>query len=313
MQRNLAILLILMSAMTVSAWAATPILPAPTRVSEHLYAWIGPHGPASAENRGFRMNLAFVVGKNAVAVIETGYNEAMATEMLAHIARITSAPVKYAINSNSQPDRFLGNESFRRRGAAIVTTPAEAARMAEMGGMFAQGTESALKLPAGSLHAPGAPDRLIDAETVLDLGGVSLRLIPVAVAHTPGPLVVEVIEDHVVYGGDVLYSGRLLAVVDGGNVASWIQVFDGMSRFGAVTFVPGHGNPAKLDAFRFPTREYLVALRDHMKKMIDSGVDMQDAIDQLDQSRFAKLDNFEELARRNASFAYREAEAASFK
>ena len=314
MKQNLLVVFIAMFAIATATLAATPILPAPTRVSEHVYAWIGPHGGPSPENRGFRMNLAFVVGKDAVAVIETGYNEAMATEMLAHIARITPAPVKYAINSNSQADRFLGNEYFRRQGAIVLATSAEAARMAEMGGMFAQNIENLLKLPAGSLRAPGAPDRLIDTETVLDLGGVTLRLHPLAgAAHTPGPLAVQVVEDNVVYAGDVLYSGRLPAVIDGGNVTSWIKVFDSLSRFGAVTFVPGHGKPAKLDAFRFSTREYLITLRDHMKKMIATGVDMQDAIEKLDQSRFAKLANYEDLARRNASFAYREAEAESFK
>lgn len=295
------------------ASAAAPILPPPTRVSEHVYAWIGPHGGPSPENRGFRMNLAFVVGKDAVAVIETGYGKAMADEMLAHIARITSVPVKYAINSNSQPDRFLGNAHFRERGAAILASPTEAARMAEMSGMFAQATENALKLPAGSLRVPGAPDRLVDKEAALDLGGVTLKLHPVAAAHTPGPLVLHVVEDRVVYAGDVLYSGRLPAVIDGGNVASWIQVFDGLGRFGDATFVPGHGQPAKLDAFRFSTRDYLVMLRDHMKKMIADGADMLDAIDRLDQSRFAKLENYEDLARRNAGVAYREAEADSFK
>ena len=54
-----------------TASAAGPILPAPTRVSEHLYAWIGPHGGPSPENKGFRMNMGFVVGKDAVAVSAT--------------------------------------------------------------------------------------------------------------------------------------------------------------------------------------------------------------------------------------------------
>lgn len=293
--------------------ASPPILPAPTRVSEHVYAWIGPHGPPSPENRGFRMNLAFVVGTQAVAVIETGYNEAMVSEMVAHITRITPVPIKYAINSNSQPDRFLGNGAFRARGVSVLATSVEAARMVAMGSMFAQGAESALKLSAGSVKVPEIPDRLIDKETVLDLGGVTLRLYPLAAAHTPGPLIVEIVEDKVVYAGDVLYSGRLPAVVDGGNVGSWIAVFDSLARFGDVTFIPGHGVPAKLEAFQFSTREYLFTLHEHMKKMVDAGVDMQDAIERLDQSRFAKLENYEDLARRNGNTAYREAEAESFK
>lgn len=308
-----AALLAAFAAIAPAAADTAPILPAPTRVSEHVYAWLGPHGGPNPGNRGFRMNLAFVVGNDAVALIETGYGEAMVEEMLQHVARITPKPVKYAINSNSQPDRFLGNEALRRRGVVTLATAAEAKRMADMGAMFAAATESALQLAPGSLRAPGAPDRLVSQDTELDLGKVTLRLHPVAAAHTPGPLVVHVVEDNVVYAGDVLYGGRLPGIIDGGNVKSWMAVFDGLRRFGDATFVPGHGRPAKLAAFEFPTREYLATLHAHMKKMAEAGVDMSEAIARLDQSRFSKLANYEDLAKRNANVAYREAEADSFK
>jgi len=296
-----------------AASAAGPILPAPTRVSEHLYAWIGPYGGPNQENQGFRMNLGFVVGKDAVAVIETGYYEPMVREMLAHIAKITKAPVKYVIKSNSQPDRFLGNEYFRRQGATIITTAAEAKRMAERAVMLAQVNESLLGVKPGSIEIPGPPDRILEGNTELDLGGVKIKLMQFGASHTPGPFVVHVPKDNVVYGGDILYSGRLPAVIDGGNVKSWIKTYDALKQFGNATFVPGHGEPAKLSAFEFSTRQYLVMLHDHMVKAVEQGKDQLDAMSSLDQSRFSKLENYEELYKRNASFAYLEAEAAAFK
>lgn len=90
------------------AHAAAP-LPKPEPVSEHAWAWIGPYGPPTAENQGFRMNLGFVVGTDAVAVIDSGYGDAMARAMLARIATVTDRPVRYVINTNSQPHRILGN------------------------------------------------------------------------------------------------------------------------------------------------------------------------------------------------------------
>lgn len=289
------------------------ILPPPTRVTPHLYAWIGPHGGPSPENKGFRMNMGFVVGKDAVAVIETGYHEAMAREMLAHIAKITKAPVKYVINTNSQPDRFLGNETFRRQGATIITSAAEAKRMAAMGGMFAQMNAAPLGLKPGSLEAPSPPDRILDGDSEIDLGDLKIKLHQFGAAHTPGPLVVHIPKDKAVYAGDILYSGRLPAVIDAGNVKSWIAVFDKLRGFGDVIFVPGHGKPAPLSAFEFSTYSYLTLLHNHMKKALDQGLDQQVAMKTLDQSAFAKLANFPELAGRNASITYLEAEAESFK
>jgi hypothetical protein len=49
-----------------------------------------------------------------------------------------------------------------------------------------------------------------------------------------------------------------------------------------------------------------------MNKMVEEGVDVQDAINRLDQSRFAKLANYDLLAGRNASWTYLEREAAAF-
>jgi hypothetical protein len=96
------------------------------------------------------------------------------------------------------------------------------------------------------------------------------------------------------------------------HVYAWIEVFNKLKQFGKVTFIPGHGEPDKLDAFDFPTRQYLSLLYEHMTKMVDEGVEAQDAIEQLDQSRFSGLANFEQLAGRNASWAYLEREAAAF-
>lgn len=293
--------------------AEAKILPPPTRVSPHVYVWLGPHQGATPKNQGFRMNMGFVVGRDAVAVIEAGYHEPMAREMLAHIASITKAPVKYVINTNSQPDRFLGNESFRRRGAIIIASAAEAKRMAEMGGQFAQANEAALGLAPGSIDIPNPPDRILQGDSELDLGGLKIQLRQFGAAHTPSPLVVYVPQDKVVYGGDILYNGRLPAVVDGGNVKSWITVFDKMHDFGDVTFVPGHGKPGRLATFEFSTRAYLSLLRKHMRRAMEQGMDQQDAIKTLDQSAFAQLENYSELAKRNASFAYLEAEVESFK
>ena len=302
-----------LAALACATAVADPILPAPQRVTEHLYAWIGPHGGPSPENRGFRMNMGFVVGKDAVAVIETGYHAPMAREMLQHIKRITPLPVKYVINTNSQPDRFLGNEHFRSHSTTVIASAAEATRMAALGGMFAQASERALGLKPGGIVIPNPPDRIVDGDAVLDLGGLEIHLRQFGAAHTPGPLVVHIPQDNAVYAGDILYSGRLPAVIDGGNVKSWIAVFDKLREFKDAIFVPGHGKPARLATFEFSTREYLALLHDHMTKAVEKGQDQIDAIASLDQSRFAKLENYADLAGRNASIAYLEAEADAFK
>jgi len=292
------------------------ILPAPKKISEHVYAWIGPLPGPGKENHGYRMNLVFVVGDKAVAVLDTGYTEAMANEMLAYIKKISDKPVKYAVNTNSQPHRFMGNPAFRHAGVEIIAHKDTAVRMNANGGNYAAGIERILELKENSVAIPQTPDRIInvkdDKKTQLDLGGVTVVLKNFGPAHTPAQLVAHIPEDNIVYTGDILYGERLLAVQSVSNMQSWLAAFEKLKVFGEVTFIPGHGQPGPLTNFDFATRQYLDLLFTYMNKMVDEGMDVQDAIDKLDQSKFSKLANFEELAGRNASWAYLEREAAAF-
>ena len=293
------------------AHAAAP-LPKPEPVSEHAWTWIGPYGPPTAENQGFRMNLGFVVGTDAVAVIDSGYGDAMARAMLARITTVTDRPVRYVINTNSQPHRILGNAVFHAAGARIIAAAEAAPRITQSGAAMASSAESVLGQPPGSIQPPGASDRLIENPEKLDLGGVTLRILPVGTAHTPGSLVVEVVEDRLVFASDVLYGGRLLAVLSESRTDGWIAAFDRLRAFGDARFVPGHGPPGPLGDFEQATDRYLTTLKAHMDAAIESGTELQEAIDSLDQSPWHRLADFDALAGRNAHQTYLEREAAAF-
>lgn len=288
------------------------ILTQPTRVSEHVSAWIGPYGPPTKENRGFRMNLGVVIGNDAVAVIDSGYSDAMAREMISRIEAMTDAPIRYVINTNSQPHRILGNAVFRQQGAEILSSTEAIPRITGQGAAMAERAESILDLPHGSIQPPGASDKRISEETLLDLGGTSLRVIPVGTAHTPGSLVIEVVEDKVVFTGDVLYGGRLLTILPISRVDTWISAYERLREFEAAIFVPGHGEPGTLDRFEHEVHGYLTTLMSHMDSAVDEGVGLQDAIGSLDQSAWQSLADFEMLEGRNAHQTYLEREAAAF-
>jgi glyoxylase-like metal-dependent hydrolase (beta-lactamase superfamily II) len=207
---------------------------------------------------------------------------------------------------------MMGNPIFRQAGATIIAQTKSAERMAAQSGNYAGAIERILELPKDSVKLPKKPDKLIDKEAQLDLGGVNIKLHSYGASHTPSSLAVEIPADKIVYAGDILYAQRLLAVLPDSNTKSWLSVFDQLKQYGDATFIPGHGQPGPLKDFDFPTRSYLNLLLTHMDKMVDQGVDVQDAIDKLDQSRYSKLTNFELLAGRNASWAYLEREQAAF-
>ena len=290
-------------------------LPRPQQISPHVWVWIGPlEGPNEA-NRGYRMNLGFVRGDDAVAVIDSGYTPEMAQAMLRRIREITPLPVRYVINTNSQPHRYMGNDVFRAQGAEIIAAREAAARMEASGADFAAAITRTLALKPGTVSPPAAPGSLLDAQQsrLLELGGkVKVRVSHWGRAHTRGSLIAEVMPDATVFAGDILYSGRLLSVLPDSHVGQWITAYDALRRLPAKRFVPGHGDVAPLKAFEQPTYRYLTALKAHMDGAVKKGLDPSEASRQFNAAAWKHLVNFDELAGRNASLAYLEAEAENF-
>jgi len=291
---------------------AKNILPAPEKVAPHSYAWIGPLPGPSAENQGYRMNLGFVVGTKGIVVIDTGYTEAMATEMLAHIRNISKAPIIAAVNTNSQPHRFFGNSVFKKAGAKIISTEKEKQRMQNSAAQYRSTIERILKLKEGSIPQPAFPDTVIAKPMNINLGDISIRIESHGASHTPDSLVVYIAKDKLVYSGDILYGERMPTVLPDSHVKQWIATFKKLRSYGKVTFVPGHGQPGPLKDFEFSTLNYMQLLHNHMTKSLDEDLEAQDAINTLNQSAYSKLVLFDQVAGRNASRAYLEAEKAAF-
>ena len=304
----------LLAALTLLPFAALRAqpLPPPAKLSPSSWAWIGPYGPPTKENGGFRMNMGFVVGGEAVAVIDSGYTDDMAAQMLQAIRSITQKPVRYVVNTTSQPHRFMGNATFEEVGAVTIAAVEAAERMQRDGAAFGQAVEHTLERPPGSVRLPGKPRRLVSegGKEIVDLGGgVSLEIVHLGAAHTRGSLILSVRPDQVTFAGDILYGGRLPAILPEGNIGGWLSAYHRLASIDARRFVPGHGTPAPLREFAHPTLDYLRALKAHMDKQAKAGANIGPAVDTFDASPWRSLENFAELTRRNAYNAFLESES----
>lgn len=300
----------ILSLLTLSVQA----LPQPQQVSTHAWAWIGPYEGPSKENQGFRMNLGFVVGTDAVAVIDSGYSAAMARDMLKQIRVITPLPIQYVINTNSQPHRFMGNDVFRQEGTQILAATEAAERMQNEAAAFAATVTRTLD-SSEAITAPKPPTQLINTgeRKVLDLGGgVTLTVEHYGRTHTRGSLIARVEPDNTVYAGDILCSGRLLSILPDGHVGEWVVAAERLRSLEAKLFVPGHGEPGPLADFEKPTYDYLHALLKHMDQAIENGIDISEALSSFNDDQWKALANFDELSGRNASLTYLERETEGF-
>jgi len=291
--------------------AAASLVVQPVRLSERVYAIYGDLGNGSYENEGLNANLGFIVGDNSVMVVNTGPSFRYAEALHRAIRKVTSKPVKYAVNLNSQRYYWHGNDYFRKQGVIVFAQANAVQIMKQEGADQLASSQVMLKEKADGTRLAVA-SQVITESKVIDLGSLKVELRHYGNAHTPGDMVVWIPSLNTVFAGDIAFNERMLAVLPIGNTGGWVKAFDAIDQLKSSTMVPGHGHHTDPVRSRQDTREYLVYLRTEAKKVFDSGGSLQDAVEKVDQSRFRSLANFELLAARNMNIVFQEIEKESF-
>jgi glyoxylase-like metal-dependent hydrolase (beta-lactamase superfamily II) len=148
------------------------------------------------------------------------------------------------------------------------------------------------------------PDTWLDGDTDFRMGGITFRLLYSHGAHAPEDMMMYVVEDKLLFAGDLIFAGRI-PFVGNADSAGWLKAMDAMIALSPAVVVPGHG-PASRDVARdlAVTRDYLAYLR---KVMGSAAADLEpfdEAYAKIDWSAFRYLPAFEQANRINAWGTY---------
>jgi quinoprotein relay system zinc metallohydrolase 2 len=298
------------------ALAAAPLLryapayAAPAEVNEvapGVFVHQGRHEVQSAENRGDISNASFVVGGEAVAVIDTSGSLAMGQDLRDAIRAVTDKPIKYVINTHMHPDHVLGNAAFKQDNPIFVGHYKLARALATRSEGYMTTNKQMLGEDAFAGSEIILPTLAVKEKTTLDLGDRTLIVEPLATAHTDNDLIVTDTKTDTLFLGDLLFSGHIPTI--DGSIKGWLALLDELGKRKAARVVPGHG-PASMawpEALE-PEQHYLATIAADVRLLIEEGKTLSEATKTAGFSEKDAWELFNQYHVRNVTAAFAELE-----
>ena len=299
-----------MLVMTDLARAVEPVyVPRAEKVTDNVYAIVGPLGQRSQENAGLNANYGFVVTETGVLLVDSGASAHAARLLEKAVAQVTDKPIRWVLNTGSQDHRWLGNDYLAQKGATIYAmqgTPETQARFAD------QQIESIKRFLGKQLEgtvAKTASEVQPAPRTDLTIDGLKLQWIQTN-AHYPGDTMIYLPEQSVAFTGDLVYVDRLLGVLPASNVRAAAAAFDQLKAISPKFVVPGHGRVTDMAQAQQDTGDYYTFLIANVGEAARNMDSMQETLDQFETpEQFKHLQNFDELHRANMSRVFVDFEA----
>lgn len=276
-------------------------------VADGVYAYIGDIDGRTYENEGLNTNIGLVVTPGGAVLIDSGASFQSAKKIHDAVKKVTPQPLKWVINTGDQDHRWLGNGYFKAQGMETIAHAGAEADMKNRSGDHMEGLKVLRERLDGTV--PTLPTRFVkNKDTRLELGGVVMELKHRNGGHTPGDTMVWLPQTNVLFSGDVVYVDRVLGLHPVSRTKTWLESFAVIDELQPQIIVPGHGKVTNLATAQAQTRDLLRALRTHMKKAVDDGIDIGAAVKSFNAKPFAGLKHADVWIPQLANLTYLEME-----
>jgi glyoxylase-like metal-dependent hydrolase (beta-lactamase superfamily II) len=205
------------------------------QVGDHT--WVIPDG-----NVSLVPNVGIVVGSRATLVIDPGLGRRNGETVLREARRLSPDNELYVASTHYHTEHTTGYLAFPASARYISSTVQ--AEEFEQGGqqqIRSFSGRSALTAELLSDATVFPPDITFDREHVLDLGGVAVRFLVVGPTHTRGDTGFLVVQDAVLFSGDVVMNESFLAARQESSMRAWLAAFDAFEAMRPRVVVPAHG------------------------------------------------------------------------
>ena len=228
-------------------------------------------------------NSGVIVGDDSCMVIDAQATQAMASDLIARVAKVTDKPIKYVLLTHYHAVRVLGASAFK--GAEILASDATRGLIAERGkqdmdseiGRFPRLFRAVETIPGLTWPSVTFPDQMS-----VWLGRREVRIMHIGRGHTAGDVVAAVPDCGVVFSGDLVEYHSACYCGDA-HFTDWPQTLDNLAEMQPTALVPGRGaaltTAEQVKEGIEMTTDFLSTLYGSVKDSVAKGRSLKDAFD----------------------------------
>jgi cyclase len=219
-------------------------------------------------------NIGVCIGEDGALLVDSQFAE-LNEKVIAAIAAIKDAPIRYVLNTNWHYDHVSGNKPLAEGGAIIIAQTDTRERMIteQYHPMFDS------RVPPYSEAA--LPTMTFAKFITLHFNGGDIHAFHIKNAHSDSDIVIHFKNANVIHTGDIVFSAGFPFIdgPHGGSFEGMIKAADQIMEMidEETKIIPGHGPLTDRKGLK-EYRDMMITVRDRIKKQMDEGKTLEEIL-----------------------------------